>query len=793
MIALQIGRNILQRFGIHAIGSVNENLNAVHVDGFAGPVSGFQGEDLVFQVFDFLIHSLHLVIGSFYLFIDVFDAFALGSGCDVFQHLLLSGEFIVGSHTGFSGNTAGVAADGLFRNDLADTDFACVVHMTAGAEFLGDIAHGNNAHSVAVLFVKQSGGAGLLRFFNIHDFLSYRISGIDHFVDAGFDFSQLGGSQFFSAGEVKTQVVRAYKASCLVNAIAKHIAQRALQQVGGGVVCGGFSSGFAVYFLVNRITGVDFTFIHHNGKQVLAVAGLDAVFDMSGKAVSFDDAGIGSLTAGLYIEDSVIQNNLAFAFQGIAEMAVGKYSSHGAVPFQMVIAAEGAGFGEVHEIFILGAERVTYIAGSSGAVFLGLHAGVKFFSGYAQTVFLGDFLSHFIGESVGVIQFEHHFSAELSVFCLRHFFIEQSLTVFQGAAESFFLAADQSLVVFLMFLQIGIEILHVVGNHIHQLIQERLIQTDGQAITGSSAQNAAQNIAAAGVGEAGSVRKGKYEGSDVVCDDAEGHFVLSFIFHAGQLFRFMNNGQEQVGIEVGFSVLNQGYQTFETHTGIDIFLGQFLIVFSVQFGIAIILGENNVPDFYITVIFHFLEEQLFAQSFRIVFFTAVEVNFGVRSAGSLADFPEVFLCSQDMGRINVADFGPDSVGFIIIGVDGDVKFILINAHPLFAGQEFPGKGNGFFFEVVTNGEVAQHFKEGMVSGCFADIFNIVGSNGFLRIGNAVLFWFFRTVKVLFQAGYTGVDPQQSGIVMGNQAYTGFDHVVLGSKIIQEHLPDLITG
>ena len=40
-------------------------------------------------------------------------------------------------------------------------------------------------------------------------------------------------------------------------------------------------------------------------------------------------------------------------------------------------------------------------------------------------------------------------------------------------------------------------------------------------------------------------------------------------------------------------------------------------------------------------------------------------------------------------------------------------------------NEFPGKGDRVFFEIIAKGEVPEHFKEGMVTRCIAHIVEII--------------------------------------------------------------------
>ena len=68
-------------------------------------------------------------------------------------------------------------------------------------------------------------------------------------------------------------------------------------------------------------------------------------------------------------------------------------------------------------------------------------------------------------------------------------------------------------------------------------------------------------------------------------------------------------------------------------------------------------------------------------------------------------------------------FQPDIRGFIIRNMHRDPQPLFRQAQG--ARQEFPRELDGFALEVVTEAEVTQHFKEGVVTGGITHIFQIV--------------------------------------------------------------------
>ena len=76
----------------------------------------------------------------------------------------------------------------VLADDFEHTDILRIVDMRAGAQFLGNLAHGYDADFIAVFFIKQRDRAGMFGFFNRHDFGMDRKFRHDKFVDQRFDF-----------------------------------------------------------------------------------------------------------------------------------------------------------------------------------------------------------------------------------------------------------------------------------------------------------------------------------------------------------------------------------------------------------------------------------------------------------------------------------------------------------------------------------------------------------------------------------------------------------------------------
>ncbi len=129
------------------------------------------------------------------------------------------------------------------------------------------------------------------------------------------------------------------------------------------------------------------------------------------------------------------------------------------------------------------------------------------------------------------------------------------------------------------------------------------------------------------------------------------------------------------------------------------------------------------------------------------------MDLGARTAGAgVAHHPEVVLLvavdDVDVGiEADAAELlGPDVPGFLV-ALSGVAFAGLVNGgedacrRELPAlDDEFPSPGDGFFFEVVAEGPVAEHFEKGVVVGVQAHVFEVVvlaaGADALLRVRRA---------------------------------------------------------
>ena len=161
-----------------------------------------------------------------------------------------------------------------------------------------------------------------------------------------------------------------------------------------------------------------------------------------------------------------------------------------------------------------------------------------------------------------------------------------------------------------------------------------------------------------------------------------------------------------------------------------------------------------------------------------------EVVGGVARALVVADADDALGRHADL-------LGPDVVGLVVLGIDGDPELVLGQAVDV--GQQFPGVLDGVALEVVAEAEVAQHLEEGVVARGVADVLEVVvlaaGAHAFLRGGGAGVGTLVEAEEDVLELVHAGVGEQQRRIVVRHQRAGGDDLVPLRGEEVEEFLAD----
>ena len=132
---------------------------------------------------------------------------------------------------------------------------------------------------------------------------------------------------------------------------------------------------------------------------------------------------------------------------------------------------------------------------------------------------------------------------------------------------------------------------------------------------------------------------------------------------------------------------------------------------------------------------------------------------------------------------------PQVGGFLVAGAvavaleHGEGQLILVDAQPLFAGQEFPAPGNHFLLEVIAQAPVAQHFKEGQVAHV-THVVDIDGADALLHVGEPVAGGVLLAQQVGHQGMHARGGEQHGGVVLRNDGGGGNHGVALHLEELQ---------
>ena len=313
-------------------------------------------------------------------------------------------------------------------------------------------------------------------------------------------------------------------------------------------------------------------------------------------------------------------------------------------------------------------------------------------------------------------------------------------------------------------------------DRIQNLGQEGTVDAQQLAMTRCTAQQTAQNVAAAFVRRNDAVADHHSGRTDVVGDNAQRDvdLLILVILDASDALDVLHDVADGIDLEQRANALYNTSQTLQTHTGIDVLLLELGVV---AVAVVVELREYVIPDFHVAVA---VTANRAVGLVAAILFAAIVVDLRARAARTRAMLPEVVgLAKAENALSGDADFlVPDFKCLVVINVDGRIETIGVDANPLGRGQEFPAPVNGFTLEVVTEGEVTQHLEVGAVTCGLADVLDVAGTNALLAGGDTMTRGLLLTGEVGLHRCHTGIDEQQGRIVLRNQRKAGQTQVTL---------------
>jgi len=261
-------------------------------------------------------------------------------------------------------------------------------------------------------------------------------------------------------------------------------------------------------------------------------------------------------------------------------------------------------------------------------------------------------------------------------------------------------------------------------------------------------------------------------GSRVVGDPAQASAIVTFVFvlHAADFRRGFDDREQTVDVEVRWHSLQDAGGSFQSHAGVDVLAGQRMQVVRGRAD-AIELGEHQVPNFDVAAVF------------QLVIDLAAGTADSVRAFAGCRRGPEVFVLVHSRNALGRQSdlVVPNAKRFVVIFVDRDRQTLAGDAQPLFVGQEFPRPVDGFFFEIIAERKVAQHFEERVVERGPAHIVDVTGSQAFLARGRASEIQFDLSKEVVFELVHPRGSEQNRWIPSRNEHVAGLADATFGLK------------
>ncbi len=691
-------------------------------------------------------------------------------------------------------DAAGAGRDAGLRENVEAAGLAGGPDVGAAAQFHGHAGHLDHAHHVAVFLAEKGGGPLGPGGFDAEFLDDNRRVQQNGRVDLVLDLGQLLGGHGRDVGEVEAQAVRADQRTGLVDVAAQDVFERLVEQVGAGMVAGGGGADGGVHgqfgFLIEQdLALLDFDVV---GGQLRPGFERAQHGHVAGERRHRTD--VAGLAAGFAVEGGHGRDHVA----GFA----GDKPLHG-LPFggnERVDAAFGGKLRVAHEAGLhAGFEQLQEQHGRVGlartlpgflgpGLLLGHTDPVSVLVG-GHAALAGHVVDDVQRESVGVVELEGEFAGDGGFAGPGHaveFLGQDGQALVEGDAEAFFFLAHHAFHEFAAGDQLGIGRSHDVHHHAGGLVEEGIGQADQLPEPQRPADQAAQHVAPTLVGGHDAVGEQEGDRAAVVADDAQGGVVLVVVAvgHPGDLGGGADDGLEQVDVEIGVHALDHGRDAFQAHAGVDAGPGQGHAVAGLD---LVELHEHEVPDFQVAVAVAGADAAVRAAAH---FLAPVVHDFRAGAAGAgVAHGPEVILLAQaeDAFVGQAGDLFPQPVGLVVVEVDRGVEARLVQADDF--GEELPGKLDGVFLEVVAKGEVAEHFKKGVVAGGAADVFQVVvlaaHAQAFLGRGGAGVAGLVLAQEHLLELHHAGVGEKERGVFARHQRRGRHDLMALGREIFQK--------
>ena len=328
--------------------------------------------------------------------------------------------------------------------------------------------------------------------------------------------------------------------------------------------------------------------------------------------------------------------------------------------------------------------------------------------------------------------------------------------------------------------ELRVDVAQFVDHDLGEGREGRLAPAEEPGVADGATEDAAEDIAATVVGRVDAVGHQEGDRARVVGEDAIGSATgAAVVWLPDQRFDSLEEGEEEVGVEVRVLALQHCRDPLEPGAGIDRGLRQGR---ERPVGRPVELHEDEVPDLEEASFLGQPLELFLGNDFlrpcataplRLPLEVDVDLAAGPARTG-VPHLPEVVLVRQPVDPVirEARRVAPELPRFGVRMMDRDPDPLGIDAQPLLGGHEFPGELDRVLLEVIAEGEVPQHLEEGVVPLGVAHLFEVVvlpaGAHALLGRGGPGVVAVLLPQEGALELHHPGIGEQERRVVGGNE-------------------------
>ena len=611
----------------------------------------------------------------------------------------------------------------------------------------------------------------------------------------------LGGSEFgrghgLVVADVEAEAVGSVQAPLLGDVGAELTAQRFVQQVGGAVMRADAGAAGVVHDTADgsanfRFARLDCAEMQEQAELLLGVGDADTQPVRAG-----DHALIANLAAALRIKRRLVQHHgdVAAGFDRRHRGPAGDERHDLGLGRLGRIAEEFAGADGIAQLEpdLFGGRLARSAPGGAGTRPLLQHGGIEPGDIDGAAVLPQRVLGEIEGKSVGIVKPERDIARQGHAIAeLAGLVGEEGQAAFEHGAEARLLEfqglADQGL----GLAEFRVGSAHLAHQGRHQLVEDGIARAHHVQMAHRAAHDPAQHIAAPLVGGQHAVGDQEGRAAQMVGDHTMAGLGRTVGGLAGGFRAGGDQRAEHVRVVIVVHALQDGGDALQAHAGVDGGARQRRARAGRPF---LELHEHQVPDFDEPVAILVRAARRPAGNMVAM----VEEDFGTGAArAGVAHAPEIVRGGDADDAVvgEAGDLAPEGGRVLVLGIHRHQQ--LLGRKGEILGDQRPGKLDRFGLEIIPEGEIAEHFEEGVMPGRVADIVEVVmlaaGAHAFLRRDRARVGAPLLAGKDVLELHHAGVGEEQGGVVARHQRRTRDRLVFVAREIIEEGGPYIVAA